>query len=235
MGGCSYPACGGTLPFYGGQFPPHGGSYGGPPFQRQVLSYQASGSTDDHWRSFNFPGSLPLTVPTFIHIPSPLCPSHGGSPHAPASVVSMLASAAPPLGPLMHEDLLASLALELTMSFWPSSLAVTAPPVVPSTDQPHPPVPVPPPPASKASSEGGRIPPVPAPVPPPPAFATSSKGDGIPPVTAPAPLSCLAEPFKFPPIADSKAYLNLSSIIQYYLPRPEFLTQCSDNALITNS
>ncbi len=43
------------------------------------------------------------------------------------------------------------------------------------------------------------------------------------------------KPFKLPPIADSKAYLNLSSIIQYYLCCPEFSTQCSDDALITSS
>ncbi len=80
MGDCSYPACDGTLPFYGGQFSPPGGSYGGPPFQSQVLSYLSSGSTDDHWHLFNFPGGLPLVVPTFIHGPSPPRPSHGGSP-----------------------------------------------------------------------------------------------------------------------------------------------------------
>jgi hypothetical protein len=34
-----------------------------------------------------------------------------------------------------------------------------------------------------------------------------------------------ATPFKLSPIADSKAYLNLTSIIQYYLCCPEFSTQ----------
>jgi hypothetical protein len=54
---------------------------------------------------------------------------------------------------------------------------------------------------------------------------------------APAPLSmiCPAELFKLPLIADTKAYLNLSSILQYYLHRPKFSTQCSDDALITDS
>jgi hypothetical protein len=190
-------------PFYGGQSPFHGGSYGGPPFQHQVLSYLSSGSIDDHWRLFNFPGSLPLEVPTFIHSPSPPRPSHGGSPHVPASVASTLASTVPPLHPLTHENFLDSLVLDLTMSFWPSTLATTAPPVIPSAVQPHPPVLVPPPPASKASSEGCRLSPVPALLPPPLASMTFLKGVGIPPVTAPAPLSWLAEPFKIPPIAGS--------------------------------
>jgi hypothetical protein len=43
------------------------------------------------------------------------------------------------------------------------------------------------------------------------------------------------EPFKLPPIADSKeAFLNLSSILQYYLRRPEFSTLRSDGELITD-
>ena len=44
-----------------------------------------------------------------------------------------------------------------------------------------------------------------------------------------------AEPFKLPPIADVKSFLNLSSIIQYYLRRPEFSTLRSDDELVTDS
>jgi hypothetical protein len=47
-------------------------------------------------------------------------------------------------------------------------------------------------------------------------------------------LICPAKTFKLPPIADSKAYLNLTSIIQYYLCCPEFSTQQSDDALVTD-
>jgi hypothetical protein len=43
-----------------------------------------------------------------------------------------------------------------------------------------------------------------------------------------------AKPFELLPIADSKAYLNLTSIIQYYLRCPEFSTQRLDNALVTD-
>jgi hypothetical protein len=85
-------------------------------------------------------------VPSVIHggvNPTPPRPSHGGSPHAPASVVSLLASAAPLLHPLMHEDLSASLALDLMMSVWPSSLVAVAPLVVPSANVAPPPAPYP--------------------------------------------------------------------------------------------
>jgi hypothetical protein len=58
--------------------------------------------------------------------------------------------------------------------------------------------------------------------------------DSTLPVPAPVLIICPAEPFKLPPIEDAKAYLNLSSILQYYLCRPEFLTQCSDDALVTD-
>jgi hypothetical protein len=46
---------------------------------------------------------------------------------------------------------------------------------------------------------------------------------------------CPAEPFKLPPIADAKAYLNLYSILQYYLHCPESSTLHSDDALVTDS
>jgi hypothetical protein len=51
---------------------------------------------------------------------------------------------------------------------------------------------------------------------------------------APVLLICPAKPFKLPPIADSKAYLNLTSIIQYYLHCSEFSTQQLDIALVTD-
>ena len=54
----------------------------------------------------------------------------------------------------------------------------------------------------------------------------------IPP---PAPLVRPSEPFKLPAIPDVKSYLNLTGIIQYYLWRPEFSTQRSDDELITDS
>jgi hypothetical protein len=75
--------------------------------------------------------------------PSPPCPSHGGSSHAPASVSSLLASAAPPLCPLKHEDLSVSSALDLMMSFWSSFLVVVAPLVVPYANVALPPAPNP--------------------------------------------------------------------------------------------
>jgi hypothetical protein len=157
-------------------------------------------------------------VPSFIHGPSPPCPSHGGSPHACASVASMLTSAANALCPLMHEDRSGSSALDLTMSFWPSSSAAVVPPVVPSAVVP-PAAPV--------------LPPVL--VPAPPVIDLDSVGDSTLPIPAPVLIICSAEPFKLLSIADAIAYLNLSNIIQYYLRCPEFSTQSSDNALMTDS
>jgi hypothetical protein len=129
MGGCQFWGYGGSPSFFGGHPRFHGGS------QSQHFSFSSSDLTADHWHNYNFPGGIPLVVPSVIHSginPSPPHPSHGGSLHAPASVASPLTSAAPPLRPLMHEDLSASLALDLTMSFWPSSLVAVAPLVVPS-------------------------------------------------------------------------------------------------------
>jgi hypothetical protein len=57
----------------------------------------------------------------------------------------------------------------------------------------------------------------------------------VPPSLAPVSLILPAEPFKLPAIADAKAYLNLLSIIQYYLRHHEFSSQHPDNALITDS
>ena len=54
-------------------------------------------------------------------------------------------------------------------------------------------------------------------------------------VPPPAPLIRPSEPFKLPVIPDVKSYLNLAGIIQYYLWRPEFLTQLSDDKLIADS
>jgi hypothetical protein len=87
----------------------------------QEFTFPSTQSTADQWRTFTFPGRLPSSIPAFIHGPGQTLPSHGGSPHAPASVASMLALAAPPLRPLSHEDLSGSSSSNLTMSFWPAS------------------------------------------------------------------------------------------------------------------
>jgi hypothetical protein len=132
MGDSPYQAANSTLLSLGGTFPPPGGfpprSYGGSQYQRQQFSFLLSGSTVNHWRSYNFSGILTLAVPSIIHSPSPFCTPYGGSPHVPASVASTLASAAPPLHPLTHEDLSACiLASDLTKSFWPPFLGAAAP------------------------------------------------------------------------------------------------------------
>ena len=60
----------------------------------------------------------------------------------------------------------------------------------------------------------------------------------VPSASAPAPATALirqADPFKLPPIADTKSFINLSNIINYYLRRPEFSTQRADGLLITDS
>jgi hypothetical protein len=175
----------------------------------------------DHWHCFNFPGGLPLHVPSIINGPDTPDPSHEGSPVASASVASTLPLAAPPLHPLMHEDLSSSSALDLTMSFWVPTSAVLAPPVVPPVVSPVGPPVVP-------------LPPVPAPA-PLVADVVQQAQAFIPSSLAPVSLLHPAKPFKLPAIADAKAYLNISSIIQYYLHHPEFSSQRSDNALTTDS
>jgi hypothetical protein len=106
----------------------------------------------------------------------------------------------------------------LTMSFWPSLSAVVVPPVVLSVVVP-PAAPV--------------LPPVP--VPAPPVIDVGSVGGSTLPAPALVLIICPAEPFKLPPIVDAKAYLNLSSILQYYLCCPEFSILCLDDVLVTNS
>ncbi len=215
MGGHPFADYVGSSPFYGGHPYHHGGAH---------FSFPSLTSTANFWRTFNFPGRVPPTVPSVIHggiYPSSICPSHpGDSPHAPALVASKLASAAPPLRPLMHEELSSSSASELLMSFGHSSVAA-APEVGPPVPPPalYPPVSLP---------VGGTF---------PPTMAIVPVADPAPPAAAPAPASLIhpSEPFKLPPNADSKGYLNLTSIINYYLPYPKFSTQRSDDLLITDS
>jgi hypothetical protein len=117
MGGPQSWGYSGPPSFFGG----HSHFYGGSGSRH--FSFLSSGLTANHWLTYTFPGGISLTVPSYIHggvNPCPPCPSHGGFPHVPASVASLLISAAPLLRPLMHEDLSASLASDLTMSFWPS-------------------------------------------------------------------------------------------------------------------
>jgi hypothetical protein len=83
----------------------------------------------------------------------------------------------------MHEDLSASLALDLTMSFWPSSSIAVAPLVVPSAN-----VALPPAPNSNVS-------------PPSPVEGAILPAAAIALVL----LVCPAKPFKLLPIADCKA------------------------------
>ena len=180
---------------------------------------------------FQFSWGLPPHVPLVIPSLGKPAPSHWRSSHAPASVASMLALTAPPLCPLVHEDLSSSSDLDLTMSFWPSTSAAGAPPVVP---------PVFPPPPTSAAGAPPVVPPVvhrpPVVAPAPPVTNVDRQAPANNP-PSPALVSMIfpTKPFKLPPIADSKAYLNLSSIIQYYLHRHEFSAQRSDGALITNS
>jgi hypothetical protein len=147
----------------------------------------------------------------FHHAPPPPVHNH----HVPASVAAASALAALPLCPLSQEDLSASSALDLTMSF----LAPNYPPVAVS---------LPPPPPLPGVT-------IPAPPPPPPGVTTpapapSSSQLVLSPTVVPLrPL----EPFKRLVIKDAKAYLDVHDIIQYYLCQPKYATQRSDDALVT--
>jgi hypothetical protein len=116
-----------------------------------VSSFSAYSSNDDDFRSYNFPRPIPETIPSVVFprhgappppgvsVPSPAVGYH----HGPASVVSASAFAASPRRPLSHDDISASSASELTISFPPHSGVPTA---VPSAQPPAPPhVPAPPP------------------------------------------------------------------------------------------
>ncbi len=86
-----------SAPFSGGKFQQkpcrfHGGSC----LQCHAFagrSLPSLGSTTNHWCSYNFPGSIPLAIPSFMHSLnlSPPCPHHGGFPHALASKASLFA------------------------------------------------------------------------------------------------------------------------------------------------
>ena len=84
--------------------------------------------------------------------------------------------------------------------------------------------------------QAATVPTVPVPVVTPPVRVdktlTARLADLAP---SPIPTLCPAEPFKLPPIPDTKTFLNLSSILQYYLWRPEFSTQRSDGDFITDA
>ena len=224
MGGRLFWDYVGSSPVYGGLL--------------QEFTFASTQSTVDQLRTFTFLGGLPSSIPAFIHGPGRTLPSHGGSPHAPASVASTLALAAPPLRPLSPEDLSGSSSSNLTMSFWPATPVVAPPGVAVPT-----PGLVPGSPQAAAAPEvavhsTGLFPGV---SPPAPMVAATVLTVPVlvvtPPVgvdaTLPARLAALApspipmlhpvEPFKLPPIPDTKTFLNLSSILQYYLWCPEFL------------
>ncbi len=80
------------------------------------------------------------------------------------------------------------------------------------------------------------VPTVPVPVVTPPVGADETLTARLA-ALAPSPIPTLhpAEPFRLPPILDTKTFLKLSSILQYYLRRPEFSTQCSDGEFITDA
>ena len=239
--------------------------YGGLP---QKFSFASTPSTADQWRSVAFPGGLPPSVPAFIHGLDRTFPSDayhytsdGGSPHAPASLASTLASAAPSLRPLSHADMSGSFSSDLTMSAWPPPPVGVSPEVavdvspgvaVPvSVTRATPGVPVSGFPVSNGAHpsahpaalpgatlsgmiSGARVL-APAPdVAPMVGFDDDSTVSNVAPSPAPFPTVCPMEPFKLLPIADTKGFLNLSSILQYYLRRPEFSTLRSDGKLITD-
>ena len=235
--------------------------YGGSP---QVYSFASAPSTADQWRAFAFPGGLPSTVPAFIHCHCRTFPSDGGFPEAPASVASTLAPTAPPLRPLSHEDLSGSSSSDLTMSAWPPTsvddspgVAVPVPgfsPGVPLASAASP-ITVPGAAIPTPGFDPGAAVPVSGLAPsarpsallaglsrakvPAPSLAQGGLDDesmviNVAPSPAPIPVLRQVEPFKLPPVADTKAFLNLSSILQYYLCHPEFSTQRSDGELITD-
>ncbi len=100
--------------FQHNDFPHHKNGYGGPHLQSHALgkSLPSSRSTANYWHSYNFTRSISSSVLSYVQDfhPTPPHPSHVGLPHALASVVSLLASAASLLHPLAHEDLSTSLA-----------------------------------------------------------------------------------------------------------------------------
>ncbi len=192
--------------------------------------------------SHSLGGFLRLFLPMFMVL---LGLSHfrGGLTPVAASVASTLASAVLSLRPLSQENLSGSSASDLTMSFWVTPPAVPgfAPTgTVPVTSVPGPvAVPLAAPPVAPFAA------PAPAPTGVPvtrllapaalPIDVVSTGSTAVPPPLAPIPAIRPAKPFKLPAIPDVKSFLNLSSIIQYYLRRPEFSTQRSDDELITDS
>ena len=188
-------------------------SYGFFPSRSFFSAGFSTTSTAEHYCQFHLPGTIPEAGFTVIfggdhcHLPpggfrhAPPPPAHNH--HAPASVVAASALAALPLRPLSQEDLSASLAWDLTMSF-----------LVPN----NPPVAVP------------LAPPPPPPGVTTPAPAPSSSQLVLSPTAVPL---WPPEPFKLPVIKDAKAYLDVHDMIQYYLHQPEYATQRSDDALVT--
>ncbi len=79
-----------------------------------------------------------------------------------------------------------------------------------------------------------------APPPPPPGITTPAPAPPVPaPSSSPLVLSPTevplrhSEPFKLPVIKDTKTYLDVHDMIQYYLRQPEYATQRLDDALVT--
>jgi hypothetical protein len=60
-GGQQFWGYGGSPSFFGGHPRFHGGSW------LQHFSFPSSGSTANHWRTYNFHGGIPSAVPSFFH------------------------------------------------------------------------------------------------------------------------------------------------------------------------
>jgi len=189
--------------------------YGFYPSSSSFSSGLTTSSTAEHYHQFHFPGTIHEAVSKVIfggdHHPPPSGGFHHAPPppehnyHAPAPVASASVFAASPLRPLSQENLSASasLASDLTMSF----LAPNNPPVA---------VPLAPPPPPPGVTT--------------PALAPSSSRLVLSPTVVPLwPL----EHVKLPVIKDSKAFLDVHDLIQYYFRRPEYATQRLDGALAT--
>ena len=215
-------------PFMGGMGGPcffgrSSSSYGHPPVRSSLGSSFSTSLTAECYRQYNFPGPISDKIPkVFIgrgHHPPPPSPHGGFHPssvppgghhHVPASVASPAAFDVSPHCPLSHEDLSASSASDLTMSFPPSTGIPAVVPLAPPPAPPH--VPDPPP----VLVLGG--------VASPPLVSS-------PLVVVPS-LRPSSETFKLTVLKDPKAYLDVYDMILYWLRQPEYGTQLSDESLL---
>jgi hypothetical protein len=106
--------------------------------RRTPPSSFSSYTTNGAFWSYNFPGTIPETIPSVVIHRHGDPPPPGGHPHVPTSVAHTTAMTVFPLRSLPRGDISTLSASDLSLSGWPAPSADLTPPVVVAAIPPAP-------------------------------------------------------------------------------------------------